>query len=371
MQDMKNKYGYALEKKENIVEYDILRVIVTLLVIIGHSTYYVISTKYGGCDYTEYTLPKVSAFYRLTEYAGIMIYMFHMPLYFALSGALFNLKERLTGYRSYKHLIGDKTRKLLIPFIVVTLIYSVPLKYVSGYYSSSTSVLKDIFWGQILVQGNTHLWFLPALFMIFILAYSINKYVHLNRGFILGVLYSFTYASGIVHISVIGQVLSYAFWFYLGYYFEGKRGQINDRINRHPYEVLAYIVLFLFVAVMKKLIPDDQSVYVFYVAAKLLGSICAALGCYIVYVLSYMMTKTKLSENKYFKVIRNNTLGLYLYSDTWNYIILAVATIIFGNAVFTTNIGAMGIYFGRIMITFMIALVVSMILKKFKVKYIC
>ena len=310
-----NKCVCVSRKRENLVEYDILRVIVTLFVIIGHSTYYVILTKYGGCDYTEFTLPEVSAFYRLTEYIVIMIYMFHMPLYMALSGALLSLKEGLGGYRSYKYLIVDKTKKLIIPFIVVTLVYSVPLKYISGYYSFSENILKDIFWGQILLQGNTHLWFLPALFVIFIFVYSINKYVRLRQSFILGILYLFTFASGIIHISVIGQVLYYAFWFYLGYYFEGKREQINDRINRRPYEVLAYIVLFLFAAVMKKIIPDDQSLRVFYVAAKLVGSICAALGCYIVYVLSYMMAKTKLSENKYFKIIRNNTLGLYLYCN--------------------------------------------------------
>ena len=92
-----NKCVCVSRKRENLVEYDILRVIVTLFVIIGHSTYYVILTKYGGCDYTEFTLPEVSAFYRLTEYIVIMIYMFHMPLYMALSGALLSLKEGLGG----------------------------------------------------------------------------------------------------------------------------------------------------------------------------------------------------------------------------------------------------------------------------------
>lgn len=366
-----NKYDNKLGRNEKVVEFDILRVIVTLLVIIGHSTYYVISSKYGGCDYTDFTLPEVSVFYRLTEYVGSVIYMFHMPLYMALSGALFGLKEGVGGYKSYKYLIADKIKKLLLPFVAVTLIYSLPLKYISGYYNSSENVFRDVFMGQILLQGNTHLWFLPVLFLIFILAYSINKYVHLSQGFILGALYLFSLTSGITHISLIDQVLYYTFWFYLGYCFEGKRERINDRINRHSYEVLAYMALFLFVAVMKKLIPDNQGSPDLYVITKLLESICAILGCYIVYVLSYMMTKIRLSENKYFKIIRDNTLGLYLYSDTWNYIILAVATSLFGNMVFTTNIGAMGIYFGRILITFMISLVVSMILKRLKVKYIC
>lgn len=84
-------------KRIIIHEYDILRVIVTLLVIIGHSTYYVISTPYGGCDYTSLTLPNLSLFARLAAYLTRLVYLFHMPLYMALSGALYRLKNSAGG----------------------------------------------------------------------------------------------------------------------------------------------------------------------------------------------------------------------------------------------------------------------------------
>ena len=85
------RFGFA------VIEYDILRVIVTLLVIIGHCTYFRILTPYGGCDYTEFTFPSTSMFYRITEYASTLIYKFHMPLYMALSGALFRMKNSRGG----------------------------------------------------------------------------------------------------------------------------------------------------------------------------------------------------------------------------------------------------------------------------------
>ena len=31
--------------------YDLLRVIATILVVVGHCTYFKIGTNYGGCDY--------------------------------------------------------------------------------------------------------------------------------------------------------------------------------------------------------------------------------------------------------------------------------------------------------------------------------
>ena len=37
-------------QKKIIVEYDYVRVITTILVILGHCTYYSIKTNYGGID---------------------------------------------------------------------------------------------------------------------------------------------------------------------------------------------------------------------------------------------------------------------------------------------------------------------------------
>ena len=42
-----------LRAEQRIVEYDILRVIATLLVVLSHCTYYKISTDFGGCDYSN------------------------------------------------------------------------------------------------------------------------------------------------------------------------------------------------------------------------------------------------------------------------------------------------------------------------------
>lgn len=73
--------------KKNIVEYDILRVFALLLVVIGHCDYYDIETDYGGMysNFDSINQPILSyVLYMLTR----CIYTFHMPLFMALSGAL-------------------------------------------------------------------------------------------------------------------------------------------------------------------------------------------------------------------------------------------------------------------------------------------
>lgn len=66
--------------------YDLLRVIATILVVVGHCTYFKICTNYGGCDYSYLFINESYAFKiinKMTEF----IYIFHMPLFIALSGA--------------------------------------------------------------------------------------------------------------------------------------------------------------------------------------------------------------------------------------------------------------------------------------------
>ena len=129
--------------------YDILRVIATLLVVIGHCTYLTISTKYGGCDYSY--LDK-SFVFKVVSKLTSFIYLFHMPLFIALSGALFAKSLDRGRYASFMELLNKKAKRLVIPFIVVTLFYAVPIKFLSGYYNASTSLFSDILIGQVLIQ---------------------------------------------------------------------------------------------------------------------------------------------------------------------------------------------------------------------------
>lgn len=363
--------GSKTKMRRSIPEYDMLRVILTLLVIIGHSTYYRIMTPYGGCDYTAFTLPDRSALYRLVSMLVTLIYMFHMPLYMALSGALYRVKLSVGGYASYKHLLVDKAKKLLIPFLVVTFIYSVPLKYISGYYSTSDNVISDIFIGQVLIQGNTHLWFLPTLFMIFAVIYLIDKNVKVSRKLVLLVLFIVSFISPIVHIEILMQVMKYLFWFYLGYCFEIIR---EHRIKKELNLILIFsvcIICFLITALFSEVIPEHPGVAIYSIIERMLSFISTLFGCVSVYVFCFVMSNTSIKETKVFKAIRNNSLGLYLYSDTWNYVLLCIAVELFQNKVFITNLGAFLFCFSRIIMTFTISFIVSMLLKKLNAKYVC
>lgn len=257
----------------------------------------------------------------------------------------------------------------MIPFFVVTLLYVVPLKYMTGYFSASKNPLKDILIGQILTQGNTHLWFLPVLFLIFLLVYTLERFIK-NRvvNFILLFVLS---CLGIVFpkfcpIGMIESMAQYALWFYLGYCFESVRPKIKESINKKS--VWWVIYAFAGVVVIKiltMLIPDFLTL-----PKSIFMNIWRLSICFFVYVMSALLARTKLPQTKISKMLRANTLGLYLYSDPLNYVVLFLGTKWFGGAIFTSNAASAAFVLVRFLFTSIVALAISGILRKCKVKYL-
>ena len=146
---------------------DTAKMLTMFLVIIGHCNYYTIATPYGGIYYSELVnTDDYSMTFRSLRCIVAFIYSFHMPLFMALSGMLFSLSMK-KDIRFLK-LIKDKATRLLMPFVAVSLFLNIPIKYLSEYWNESGNVISDIFCGQILLMGNSHLWFVVALFWIFI-----------------------------------------------------------------------------------------------------------------------------------------------------------------------------------------------------------
>lgn len=271
-------------------------------------------------------------------------------------------------------MISVKARKLLIPYLAVTLIYSVPIKLLSGYYSSSSHPLRDIFVGQILGQGNTYLWFLTALFLIFILTYLLeriikNKAAVFSVFLLLFVLNTMDVSSRFGYtVNVLGDVAYYGLSFYIGCCFENIREKVNNKAQSHAFiwcagSFLAVVAVTLLTAVL----PDGPS----FAFVKKLGVFCRSVSiCFMIYMVSFLLSRTGLLANKAIKMIRENTFGLYLYSDPLNYAILSLATMWFGNAVFVSNVGSLLFIASRFFLTAGIALLISLLCKKCKLKYL-
>jgi len=110
------------------------------------------------------------------EYWSVLrntIYTFHMPLFFFLSGYLYNYSK----YR-YRTLLSNKIKRLAYPFISMALLFFA-IKTAASYFVSLEHPVDSQSIGKLLTSPDESfaplLWFVHALFLMFIMYPLIRK----------------------------------------------------------------------------------------------------------------------------------------------------------------------------------------------------
>ena len=134
-------------------EIDNLYIIGILLVILGHSH----SSNWTAFSGT--VLEKTIEF----------IYTFHMPLFFFIAGFLFINSSRLENV-GYGVWIKQKALKLLIPYVVLSLIAMLPKGLLTGHFDNVLYVLLQ---PRLGVWG--HFWFIPVVFLLYVIFGLLKK----------------------------------------------------------------------------------------------------------------------------------------------------------------------------------------------------
>lgn len=188
---------------------DSTRGIAILLVVVGHVV--------GG--YTgNYGMPK---YQRIIDMVVDIIYTFHMPLFFMISGFVFGLKKYNWSKDNYATYINKKAKALLIPYFLFStlqILIKLPLQ------GKIASVLS---WENILllpIIPIDQFWFIYILFFIFCLAGFVDWKVQHNSLimaivlFIVGKLLSLFGGDLLnVCVGVLVRCFCYYIYFYIGY----------------------------------------------------------------------------------------------------------------------------------------------------------
>lgn len=110
------------------------------------------------------------------------VYSFHMPLFFFISGFLFALtvpKSKLLT-TNFVTFVKKKAIRLLIPFIFInTVIFLIKASLITdtSMLQNPVNLTVESFIASTLFNPMGFMWFLPALFVIFIFAYVLRKTV--------------------------------------------------------------------------------------------------------------------------------------------------------------------------------------------------
>ena len=284
---------------EKLNDYDLLKVIATVLVVFAHITR--MYTGQGGI------IPINGS--EILNYITKYIYSFHMPLFVFISGGIYYyLRQEIGKYNDSKDFISSKAKRLLIPYAIFGVFYVTPV--VVGLDFTNDNLIKYIIEGIILSKDSRHLWYIFMLFNVFVIFYFIEKYIHkipkylIILGFFILYLLSLAKLPDILQIS---NTIIYLLYFYLGYLFECNKNIIVEKLK---FNLITTILAFTLNLVTLYLSLNLQT------SGFIINTInlCSAMfGIVTVYSIVNMILNTNISNNKLYKELKKNSFGIYLF----------------------------------------------------------
>lgn len=264
-------------------ELNVLKFYGILLVVLGH-----VAFVYSPLSIITPHTPSLTI-----NFVKDVIYSFHMPLFFFASGCIFSYQlEVKRKPMTFAQLLRNKTKRLMIPFYAFALLMVYPTMVLLGFRDP----VHYFFDGFILAIDPRHLWFVMALFLIFLLFFGLRKVcnrIHLPI-WTLSILALLIYIFPInIAYFQIRNVEEYLIWFTLGYLFTIYKSAFK-------YVVIVALCGLGFNMTLPETTPPNM--------LKLFNGI---LWIAVFYVLS--IYTIKIESAKLYQWVAPNSFGIYLF----------------------------------------------------------
>ncbi len=234
-----------MEEKKYII-YDQLKLWAILFVVIGHCL-----NMYGD----DGAVAVASESWLFGALATI-VYRFHIPMLFAVSGALFALGAGKGKYGEFRPYIRNKGRRLLVPYLVFAFFAVFPTILICGLLP--VKEFYKIFWYVLSGFQVRHLWYLYCLFLVFVLIRPFKRYI-VRKTILIALLISLVLSIGVrgtgwtfLQYFQIGNTFYFQFFFLCGAAMELYFAEICDFLLRRLYFIpvcLALLIVSVFVDV--------------------------------------------------------------------------------------------------------------------------
>ncbi len=284
-----------INKNARLIDIDTMKVLLTLLVVIGHVF----------TNYAPYGL--VKPYYSNDIFVHIVtyIYSFHMPAFVAVSGAIYYyVRFELNKYNNRGEYLKNKVKRLLLPYCFFSVFILFPVLWLINVVK--TNPMEFFYINYILSQDPRHLWYVLMLFWVMLIFRISDRFA--NRFYIpiLFVCLVLNICSGYLPNYFQSQAAcTYMIYFYLGYLFMYKRHFFQKYISRRN------LIVFFLINLMLWYIYNWYNVNV--ITERFLKLIAAISGMSFIYIMSDIVSRTNIVKTKAFATFSKNSYAIYLF----------------------------------------------------------
>ncbi|MBE7055842.1 MAG: acyltransferase [Ruminococcaceae bacterium] len=289
-----------VETKKSDV-YNIIKFISMLLVVLAHSTR--MYTEKGVFHPVNDSMVLAS----VTDY----IYVFHMPLFILVSGAVFGLCIEKGKYTNIPDFLINKAKRLLIPYLFFGIAYVAPVMCLLSI--TNQSFFEYCLKGILLSSDSRHLWYVLALFLIFVMAIIIRPLLvksRMTRFIVLACsLLLFVVSSKIPNLLQSSAACSYQLYFFIGLILHYEYGFV-EKVFRKLF--LVFVLTPFILAGMFWFNPNSIS------------NLCYTfVGIIMVVFIGYCIDRwcKNFTGSFVFKIINKNSFGIFLFHPMIIYIL--------------------------------------------------
>lgn len=330
--------GLSYSKRERIRNCTYVKTLLMICVILGHCVNF-----WNGKWFTA--VAPVESAYPLVVISSF-VNSFHVYAFTLVSGYLFCfLKVDLGKYQRFGSFIKNKSKRLLVPYIVVCLLYVAPIARYFNHYQ-----LKEIIVRYVIGTNPNQLWFLLMLFWVFAISWPLSKCF--QKHFVLSNIYVILfYMLGMVgsrfvpNIYFVWTGCEYLLSFWIGFQLYNH----EEYFSRIAWWI--WCMLFVIVFTITEIISLPSIILsVIEIILHVFGAI-AAFEC-----LQWLATKIDWKNSGVFMFLSKRSMPVYLFHQQVIYF-----TIIWLNGKINPYI--------HVAINFVVAMTVSLIISSILMKF--
>ena len=273
------------------------------------------------------------------------IYMFHMPAFVMVSGAVYYFVKRERGkYNDQWGYIKNKIVRLLIPFFFFGLFYVLPiLLYTQVEDNVLAYLVKDI----LLMDPQTHLWYSVMIFNVMVVFHFLESRIfQAKAGTVWAVFIALNLFSYLIPNAFQAMnTLSYLLYFYVGYWFQQNKERVLPVI-KSKWILMVAIPVICYYLLFHTVVQDTL------LLRKAIQIVPTISGSGLIYLVSHAVSETTLADKVWFENLANDSYGIYLFHPMIIYVLFFWASNVEHNPYVGTSV------------IFIIATVLSILLVK-------